>query len=79
MITINIKCNSVEEMKDLRGRMHEALVGSTAYKESEIAICDLQDDAFTLIVGNSNENNVEYDLHSSQLLVREDAKEIKVF
>ena len=74
-VAINIKCESVEKMHELREKMHLGLKGSPAYINSEIAICDLQDDAFTLIVGNYNEEhekvNVEYDVHGNNLLERQ--------
>lgn len=69
-VVINIKCKSTNEMKELREKIHLGLVGSPAYINSEIAVCDLQDDAFTLIVGNSNDNDIEYDLHSANILQR---------
>lgn len=73
-VAINIKCESEEKMYELREKIHEALVGSPAYINSEIAICDLQDDAFTLIVGNYNkeheDRNIELDVHSNNLLER---------
>ena len=67
---LNVKCTSNEEMFKLRETIHLSLVGSPAYKNSEIAVCDLQDDAFTLIVGHNNDHDVEYDVHSTNLLNR---------
>ena len=73
-VAFNIKCKSTEEMHELRDKICLSLVGSPAFINSEIAVCDLQDDAFTLIVGNYNkdneERNVEYDIHSSNILER---------
>lgn len=69
-VAINIKCTSPEEMVKLREKMHLGLQGSPAYINSEIAICDLQDDAFTMIVGNCNTNNVDFDVHCKNLLER---------
>ena len=69
-VVFNIKCKSVEDMTALREKMHLGLVGSPAYVNSEIIISDLQDDAFTLIVGNGNEHDVEYDMHSANILER---------
>ena len=69
-VAINIKCTSPEEMTELRDKMHCGLVGSQAYVNSEIAICDLQDDAFTIIIGNSNDNDVDFDVHCKNLLER---------
>lgn len=67
---LNVKCTSNEEMIKLREIVHLSLVGSPAYINSEIAVCDLQDDAFTLIVGNNNDHDVEYDVNSTNLLNR---------
>ena len=69
-VAINIKCNSPEEMYELREKFHLGLVGSPAYINSEIVISDLQDDAFTLIVGNGNDYDVDYDIHGKNLLER---------
>ena len=40
MIVLNIKCKNPEEMAKFRDRMCEALVGSPAFKNNEIAVCD---------------------------------------
>lgn len=69
-VSINFKCTSPEEMQALRDKMHRGLVGSPAYISNEIALCDLQDDAFTIIIGNNNDNNVDFDVHCSNLLER---------
>ena len=69
-VSINIKCTSPEEMFKLREKFHLGLVGSPGYINNEIAICDLQDDAFTLIVGNCNGEDVDYDVHCKNLLER---------
>lgn len=69
-VIINIKCSSVKEMEELREKFHNGLKGSPAYINNEIAICDLQDDAFTLIVGNNNDNDIDLDIHCKNLLER---------
>lgn len=69
-VVFNIKCKSEEETIELRSKIHLGLKGSPAYKYSELAVCDLQDDAFTLIVGNNNDHDIEFDLHSANLLQR---------
>lgn len=70
MVSINIKCSSPEEMHELRDKFCLSLMGSPAFIDNEIAVCDLQDDAFTLIVGNSNDNNIDLDVNSRYLLER---------
>ena len=70
MVSINIKCKSSEEMHELRDKFCLALMGSPAFIDSEIAVCDLQDDAFTLIVGNSNDNNIDLDVNNKYILER---------
>lgn len=62
MIVLGIKCASQEDMFKARETMHNALVGSPAYINSEIAICDCEEDKtkFLLVVGNSNDNDVEF-------------------
>ncbi len=37
---------------------HEALAGSPAYKNSEIAIVEETDDSFTLCIGENNDKNI---------------------
>lgn len=64
-VIFNIKCKNENEMFKVREDVHDGLCGSPAYINSEIAVCDLQDDAFTLIVGCSNEHDVEYDINAT--------------
>lgn len=77
MIVLNIKCRSAEEMPKLRDRMCEALVGSPAFINSEIAICDFTDldKAFSVFIGKPNENDIEYDMVAEDFMVRSDSKE----
>ena len=77
MIVLNIKCENEEKMHKLRDRMCQALVGSPAFIESEIAVCDFVDvpNAFTIVVGNENDADIEFDLVESDFKVRSDAKE----
>lgn len=69
-VILNIKCKSREEMIELREKMHRGLAGSPGYIESEIAICDFQEDAFTLAVGRGNGHDIDLDVHSGDLLER---------
>lgn len=69
-VIIDIKCISPEEIVELREKIHRGLVGGPAYINSKIAICDLQDDAFTIIIGNNNANDVDFDVHCRNLLER---------
>lgn len=69
-VIFNIKCGSKEEMNELRNKFYEGLNGSPAFVNNEIAICDLQEGAFTLIIGNNNVNDIDLDVHSSNLLER---------
>lgn len=61
MIVLNIKCKNHEEMTRFRDRMCEALVGSPAFINNEIAVCDFTDldKAFSVFIGNSNDHDVE--------------------
>lgn len=56
---IEIKFNDRTVME----KFHEALVGSPAYINSEIAICEEQE-GFVLIVGNENDNNCNVEVDS---------------
>ena len=57
---INFKFNDTALMETL----HKALVGSPAYVDSEIAICEDDNGGFSLIVGNSNENDCIIEINS---------------
>jgi hypothetical protein len=72
MIVLNIKCKNPEEMAKFRDRMCEALVGSPAFKNNEIAVCDFTDldKAFSIFIGNSNDHDVEYDLIDKDFMER---------
>lgn len=56
---VEIKFNDRTVME----KVHNALVGSLAYINSEIAICEEQD-GFTLIVGNENKDNCQIEVDS---------------
>lgn len=72
MIVLNIKCKNPEEMAKFRDRMCEALVGSPAFKNNEIAVCDFTDldKAFSIFIGNSNDHDVEYNLIDKDFMER---------
>lgn len=57
MINIIVRSTDINELSKVKELMHKSLVGSPAYINSEIAICDNADNTFSLIVGNSNDNN----------------------
>ena len=67
MIEIKIKCNDEQERDELRDKFCEALVGSPAYVESEIAVCDDGDDGFILAVGNDNSHDITFELEGSEI------------
>ena len=77
MIVLNIKCRSAEDMPKLRDRMCEALVGSPAFINNEIAVCDFTDydKAFSIFIGKPNGNDIEYDLIDEDFMVCSDEKE----
>ena len=58
-IFITKKFETREQMVETMTKFHEALVGSPAYVNSEIAICETGENEFTLVVGNDNKNNLE--------------------
>lgn len=72
MIVLNIKCKNPEEMAKFRDRMCEALVGSPAFINNEIAVCDFPglDKAFSVFIGNSNDHDVEYDMVDADFMER---------
>jgi hypothetical protein len=70
MIALIIKSKDHETMIQKRNEFHEALVGSPAYKKSEIAICEMKEDetSFMLVVGNNNINNISKIIDSDDLM-----------
>lgn len=58
MIVLIIKSKDQETMIRKREEFHNALIGSVAYKRSEIAICEAEDKTcFILIIGSSGSND----------------------
>lgn len=70
MIVLIVKSKDRETMFQKREEFHNALVGSLAYMESEIAICDMQEDetSFLLIIGNNNDNDITKIIDSDNLM-----------
>lgn len=54
MIKITVTSVNSEETFKVKELLHNALVGSPAYINSEIAICDVDEKTFDLAVGNCN-------------------------
>ena len=67
MIVFNIQCDSEKEMTELRGQMCYALKGSPAFINSEIAVCDNDNTSFLLVVGHSNERDVDYTIEQKSI------------
>lgn len=57
MINITVESLDSEESFKVKERLHNALVGSPAYINSEIAICDVDEKTFILAVGNCNDDD----------------------
>ena len=58
MIDLVIKGKDKEDTFLIKEAFHNALAGSPAYVDSEIAICAEDDTSFHLVIGNSNECNI---------------------
>ena len=57
MIQFNFSCPEGVDIYPVKEKLHNALVGSPAYINSEIAICDGDtNNTFALVVGNNSEN-----------------------
>lgn len=67
MIEIKVRCEDEQTRDELRDKFCSALVGSPAYVESEIAVCDDGDDGFILAVGNCNSNDISFELEESSI------------
>lgn len=63
-IQITFKHNDHAAMMQQQTKMHNALVGSPAYINSEIILCENPNDPteFSLIVGENNDSNVQMDI-----------------
>ena len=57
--------------RKLEYRLCEALVGSPAFVDSEIAVCDdvSNDSAFYLVVGKENERDIELEVDANHLKI----------
>lgn len=69
-IEIKVKCDTEEKRDEIRDTFCRALVGSPAFINSEIAVCDDEADSFILAVGNLNDNNISLDLEYSSLNIK---------
>lgn len=63
-IQITFKHNDHAAMMQQQTKMHNALVGSPAYINSEIILCENPNDPteFSLIVGENNDSNVQMNI-----------------
>lgn len=63
-IQITFKHNDHAAMMQQQTKMHNALVGSPAYINSEIILCENPNDPteFSLIVGENNDSNIQMDI-----------------
>ncbi len=68
MITFRIHCPHPDVAAEWRDRFCEALVGSPAFINSEIGVCDGNDGEFYLVVGKSNDRDMTLDLMASDLV-----------
>lgn len=69
MIVMKVNCRTQERMIKKREEFHKALIGSPAYVDSEIAVCDEDDTSFLLIVGKNNDNDVYYNINADRLTI----------
>ena len=74
MISIKIKCESFNEMANLRDEFCSALAGSPAFVESEIAVCEDHNDekVFYLAVGNCNNHDLSTEINSKDIKILEE-------
>lgn len=76
MITFKFDFTDKEIANSFKQRFHESLVGSPAYINSEIAICDGDyEDEFYLVAGNDNkEDNIQINIHADDSFTVDSAK-----
>ncbi len=64
MISFKVNVEDKKNVDAVKEGFHNALVGSPAYINSEIAICDGGEECdFFLVVGNNNDNDLAVDLN----------------
>lgn len=68
MIIFRIHCPHPDVAAEWRDRFCEALVGSPAFVNSEIGVCDGSDGEFCFVVGKSNDHDMTLDLMESDLV-----------
>ena len=68
MIVFKIHCPHEEVTNEWRDKFCEALVGSPAFINSEIAVCDDNECNFVLIVGESKDHDMTFDINESDLV-----------
>lgn len=70
MICFKINCGDNGSMAKLRDKFNYALMGSPAYIESEIAVCNCEEDdsCFFLVVGDSNDYNLDLEIKSGDIV-----------
>lgn len=68
MIVFKIHCPHKKVTNEWRDKFCEALVGSPAFINSEIAVCDDNEYNFVLIVGESNDHDMTFDINESNLV-----------
>lgn len=76
MIILNIVCVNNAERDEIRDEFCEALVGSPAFINSEIMVSDdpKKDNVFSLILGENNGRNIEYNIDSSDFFLNESSE-----
>jgi hypothetical protein len=70
MIILIIKSKDHETMIQKREEFHRALIGTPAYKRSEIVICETEGDktSFMLIIGNGGNDSITRIIDSDNLI-----------
>ena len=68
-LRIIVRRENRDELKDIMGKFHEAMVGSPAYINNEIAIVEpiSGGDAFILVVGNDNDTNNNFVITGNEM------------
>ena len=76
MIELKIRCEK-DNYGDLLTKMHNALCGSPAYVNSEIALSDYTEEGPILIIGNNNEHDLSLEIEYKNIVEKESAIALK--
>lgn len=61
-MVLNFACKSNEDARVLQEKVHRGLRGSIGYRHDEVILCELEDNKFSVIVGENNSSDLAIDV-----------------